>query len=59
MIILICKSDVNTMEKYADDPCTQFSPKASTELSDKDFNMIAKMHKAISILQWEMEVISL
>ncbi|NCC16423.1 MAG: fructose-1,6-bisphosphatase [Clostridia bacterium] len=43
------------MEKYADDPCTQFSPKASTELSDKDFNMIAKMHKAISILQWKME----
>ena len=24
-------------------------------LSDKDFNMIAKMHKAISIMQWKME----
>lgn len=44
------------MDQYANDPCTQFEPK-STEgvLSDKDFNMIAKMHKAISIMQWKAE----
>lgn len=24
-------------------------------MSDKDFQLIAKMHKAISILQWKME----
>lgn len=44
------------MDKYADDPCTQFSPKSIEDvLSDKDFNMIAKMHKAISIMQFKME----
>ncbi|MFV0313627.1 MAG: fructose-1,6-bisphosphatase [Anaerotignum sp.] len=43
------------MEKYADDPCTQFAPKGTEEISDKDFEMIAKMHKAISIMQWKME----
>lgn len=43
------------MRTYANDPCSQFSPKGDEELSDQDFNMIAKMHKAISILQWKME----
>jgi len=44
------------MEKYADDPCTQFAPKGTGgTLSDKDFNMIAKMHKAVSVMQWKME----
>ncbi|WP_304509011.1 fructose-1,6-bisphosphatase [Anaerotignum sp.] len=43
------------MENYANDPCTQFAPKGTEELNDKDFNMIAKMHKAISVLQWKME----
>lgn len=43
------------MEKYADDPCDQFAPKGDEVLSDKDFKMIAKMHKAISIMQWKME----
>lgn len=44
------------MDCYADDPCTQFAPKGTEgALSDKDFRLIAKMHKAISILQWKME----
>ena len=43
------------MDKYAGDPCEQFKPKGDEVLSDKDFNMIAKMHKAISIMQWKME----
>ena len=43
------------METYADDPCERFKPKGDEVLSDKDFNMIAKMHKAISVMQWKME----
>ena len=43
------------MEKYADDPCDRFKPKGDEVLSDKDFKMIAKMHKAISVMQWKME----
>lgn len=44
------------MEKYADDPCEQFSPKSTDDiLSDKDFHMLAKMHKAISVMQFKME----
>lgn len=43
------------MDKYANDPCEQFKPKADDILSDKDFKMIAKMHKAISVMQWKME----
>ncbi len=44
------------MEKYANDPCVSFAPKSADDvLSDKDFKLIAKMHKAISILQFKME----
>lgn len=45
------------MEQYADDPCEHFMPKSSPEtaLSDKDTQLIAKMHKAISIMQFKME----
>lgn len=44
------------MEQYANDPCTRFEPKATEGvLSDKDFNMIAKMHKAIAIMQFKAE----
>ncbi|WP_317854053.1 fructose-1,6-bisphosphatase [Chakrabartyella piscis] len=44
------------METYKDDPCTEFAPKGmDNPMSDKDFDMIAKMHKAISIMQWKME----
>lgn len=45
------------MEKYADDPCTYFLPKNSDAdaLSDKEVQLTAKMHKAISIMQFKME----
>ena len=45
------------MEKYADDPCTLFMPKNSDAdaLSDKEVILTAKMHKAISIMQFKME----
>ena len=45
------------MEKYADDPCTYFMPKNSDAdaLSDKEVILTAKMHKAISIMQFKME----
>ena len=44
------------MEQYANDPCTRFEPKITEGmLSDKDFNMIAKMHKAIAIMQFKAE----
>lgn len=45
------------MEKYANDPCTGFIPKVSadTYISDKESNLIAKMHKAIAIMQFKLE----
>lgn len=45
------------MEKYKDDPCKNFLPKNSPEdcLSDKEVQLIAKMHKAISIIQFKYE----
>jgi len=46
------------MEKYASDPCSNFAPKSVDDmLSDKDFKLIAKMHKAISIIQFIVGVI--
>ncbi len=45
------------MEKYDKDPCTYFMPKNSDAdaLSDKEVILTAKMHKAISIMQFKME----
>lgn len=45
------------MDKYADDPCTGFIPKNSSDvtLSDKETRLIAKMHKAIAIMQFKYE----
>jgi fructose-1,6-bisphosphatase-3 len=46
------------METYANDPCTQFMPKigsASDDCSDKTRLLIAKMHKAIAIIQFKIE----
>lgn len=42
---------------YNDDDCLEFIPKIDTEkdYSDKELNLIAKMHKAISILQFKLE----
>jgi len=44
------------MDQYANDPCEHFAPKSTEDvLSDKDFDMIAKMHKAIAVIQFKME----
>ena len=45
------------MDKYADDPCTHFIPKNSSDvtLSDKETRLIAKMHKAIAVMQFKYE----
>lgn len=45
------------METYGDDQCSVFMPKGDSDnaLSDKNKNLIAKMHKAISIIQFKLE----
>lgn len=45
------------METYRDDPCEQFLPKVpeNSFLSDSDRILLAKMHKAITILQFKLE----
>lgn len=45
------------MEEYKDDPCTEFMPKTSyeNEVTDKSRSLSAKMHKAISIIQFKLE----
>lgn len=45
------------VEMYSDDPCEQFMPRLSPgeTVSDKDAKIIAKMHKAISIMQFKIE----
>jgi len=44
-------------EKYADDPCDKFMPKMGEDdiISDKDQRLIAKIHKAIAIMQFKAE----
>lgn len=46
-----------SIEKYGDDPCTGFMPKLSPDdiITDKEASIIAKMHKAISIMQFKAE----
>lgn len=45
------------LDTYGDDPCTRFFPKVLQDnaLSDKNRNLIAKMHKAISVIQFKLE----
>lgn len=46
------------METYGDDPCTIFEPKVpsdDTSLSLKNRRIIAKMHKAITVIQFKIE----
>ena len=43
------------LDHYDGDPCTQFTPRASNYDSDRQKNLIAKMHKAISIIQFKLE----
>lgn len=45
------------MEIYGDDPCTEFIPKNIQEnaLNEKNKLLIARMHKAISVIQFKLE----
>ncbi len=46
------------MEAYGDDPCTQFMPKLDPDNpipSEKSLKIMAKMHKAISVIQFKLE----
>ena len=46
------------MDVYGDDPCELFDPKIpkdTTELSVKNRQLIARMHKAISVIQFKIE----
>lgn len=46
------------METYGDDSCDIFMPKDASEeepLSDKNRRLIAKMHKAITVIQFKLE----
>lgn len=45
------------MDEYADDPCAQFEPRLDSdiEISDKSLTLLAKMHKAIAVIQFKLE----
>lgn len=45
------------MDTYGDDPCKEFKPKISQpdSIDDKSTLLIARMHKAISIIQFKIE----
>lgn len=45
------------MDAYVDDPCTIFYPKTSEdeEYTENELSLMAKMHKAIAIIQFKLE----
>lgn len=46
------------MEAYADDPCSLFYPtlpEGKDDISDKQLQLLAKMHKAITMIQFKLE----
>jgi len=43
------------MVYYTNDPCRQFLPKVTTEIPDIDEELMARMHKAIAIIQFKLE----
>ncbi len=46
------------MDVYGDDPCTAFLPKVEQPdvyFSEKERLLIARMHKAVAVLQWKAE----
>jgi len=47
------------LETYGDDPCTEFMPKLlkGSTMDDKNLQLVAKMHKAISVMQFKTEAI--
>lgn len=42
-------------ELYGDDPCARFRPRAGTSLEEFDPATIARMHKAIAVIQLKLE----
>ena len=40
---------------YGDDPCEQFFPKADTSLGEYAPELLAKMHKAVTVIQLKLE----
>ncbi len=44
------------LSAYKDDPCEEFKPKCAPDsMSEKQLNLIAKMHKAIAVIQFKEE----
>ena len=45
------------LDTYGDDPCTEFIPKLlkDTKMDEKTLQLTAKMHKAISVMQFKVE----
>ncbi len=46
------------MEVYGDDPCELFLPRGEDDaliMTEKELNLMAKMHKAISVIQFKLE----
>ena len=45
------------LDTYGDDPCTEFEPKLlkDAKMDEKTFQLTAKMHKAISVIQFKQE----
>lgn len=48
---------IYALENYSDDPCSEFYPKITSgrPFHQKDLDLFAKMHKAITILQFKLE----
>ena len=47
-----------SMDRYSDDPCTEFVPKlsgGSEQMDEKTRQLTARMHKAIAVLQFKVE----
>jgi fructose-1,6-bisphosphatase-3 len=43
------------MDAYRDDPCPLYFPKVAGEHSENELKLMAKMHKAITIIQFKLE----
>lgn len=43
------------MKYYGDDPCTIFNPKSTESIDQDKRNLVAKIHKAVTILQFKLE----
>lgn len=44
-----------SMDFYRDDSCLEFIPKGISEVSETNLELLAKMHKAITIIQFKIE----